>query len=71
MSMQAIVDHSMKFLDISVGYPGSLHDSRVFSLSSFSKAVVSGELTHGSSQFISGVHLGPLLIGDSDYPIGL
>lgn len=27
--MQAIADHKGKFLDIFVGYPGSVHDARV------------------------------------------
>lgn len=28
--MQGTVDHKMKFLDVFIGYPGSVHDARVF-----------------------------------------
>ena len=32
VNMQAIADSSLKFLDINVGYTGSLHDARVILL---------------------------------------
>ena len=32
--MQAVVDHRMKFLNVATGFPGSIHDLRVLSLSS-------------------------------------
>jgi len=28
--MQGVVDHKLKFLDVFIGYPGSVHDARVF-----------------------------------------
>lgn len=28
--VQGTVDHNMKFIDIFIGYPGSVHDARVF-----------------------------------------
>lgn len=28
--VQGVVDHKLKFLDVFVGYPGSVHDARVF-----------------------------------------
>lgn len=27
---QGIVNHNMKFMDVFVGYPGSVHDAKVF-----------------------------------------
>ena len=30
MVMQAVVDHEYKFIDIASGWPGSVHDDRVF-----------------------------------------
>lgn len=30
LQMQCTVNHKMKFIDIFVGYPGSVHDARVF-----------------------------------------
>ncbi|KAJ8916417.1 hypothetical protein NQ315_014628 [Exocentrus adspersus] len=35
IQMQAICDHEKKIIDLFVGYPGSVHDSRVFRNSSF------------------------------------
>ncbi|CAL9708123.1 unnamed protein product [Knipowitschia caucasica] len=35
IQMQAICDHTGKFLDIFVGYPGSVHDTRILKNSSF------------------------------------
>lgn len=36
--MQGIVDHNKKFIDIFIGYPGSVHDARVLQNSTiFSK----------------------------------
>ena len=69
VNLQAIVDASPKFLDISEGYPGSLHDARVLELSPFCIVVENGEIMAGPIQRISGVSVGPLLAGDSAYPL--
>lgn len=34
IQMQAVADHKKKFLDLYIGYPGSVHDARVFKESS-------------------------------------
>lgn len=31
IQLQAVVDHKNRFWDVFVGYPGSVHDARVFS----------------------------------------
>ena len=67
--MQAIADTDLKFLDVSVGYPGSIHDSRVFSLSPIYQAMEQGLLMTGPTKIISGVTIRPLLAGDSAYPL--
>ena len=69
VTMQAVADTSLKFLDITVGYPGSLHDARVFSLSPIFNAISNGIIMTGPTQMISGISVGPLLSGDSAYPL--
>ena len=69
VNMRAIADSSLKFLDISVGFPGSLHDARVFSLSPIYNIAVDRELMNGPSRQINGISVGPLLAVDSAYPL--
>lgn len=35
--MQGVVNKENKFLDVLIGYPGSVHDARVFANSSFAE----------------------------------
>ena len=67
--MQAVCDMSLKFLDISVGYPGSLHDARVFSLSPFYDKVTKGQLLNGPTRLLNGITVGPIIAADSAYPL--
>ena len=55
VNMQAIADTDLKFLDVSVGYPGSIHDSRVFSLSPIYQAMEQGLLMTGPTKIINDV----------------
>ena len=55
--IQAACDSSMRFTDISVGWPGSMHDARIFRLSALGKRL--------SAQGIDPYHL----LGDSAYPL--
>lgn len=34
LHLQGTVNHNMKFIDVFIGYPGSVHDARVFKNSS-------------------------------------
>jgi len=54
--LQAVCDGRMQFLDISTGWPGSMHDARIFRLSSLSTS-----LRTSSSMF----HI----LGDSAYAL--
>ncbi|KAL5017911.1 hypothetical protein ScPMuIL_003633 [Solemya velum] len=58
MQLQVICDSNLMFLDIYTGWPGSVHDARVFKQSPISKALKENYLP---SEF----HL----IGDSAYPM--
>lgn len=57
VQMQAVCDHTMKITDIFVGFPGSVHDSRVFKRSSLSRTM---QQKCGDNMYI---------IGDSGYPL--
>lgn len=39
VKLQAVFDYEKKFIDISGGWPGSIHDSRIFGLSSLSRVL--------------------------------
>ena len=51
-----IVDPKLKFIHATVGYPGSIHDARVLRQS-------------GPMRNINRTEIGPLLAGDSAYPL--
>jgi len=57
--LQAVCDGRMQFLDISTGWPGSMHDARIFRLSSLSTSL------RTSSSMSSMFHI----LGDSAYAL--
>ena len=64
--LQGVGDHSYQFIDINVGWPGSVHDARVFSQSSIFQKITSGELLPNK---IITVKIPLYIIGDSAYPL--
>lgn len=69
MILQGVVDHSYCFIDINVGWPGSVHDARVFSHSSICKKMTEGTLVPDRSISINNTLVPLYLIGDSAYPL--
>lgn len=70
--MQAVVDASSKFLHITNGIPGSVHDSRVLSMSSLMAAVtqnIAPVLTAPMLELAEGVNIRPYILGDAGYPL--
>ena len=70
--LQGTVDADKKFIDVCTGFPGSLHDARVFRLSNlFVRAENEEILTILTNPVrdINGVQVGPHLLGDGAYPI--
>ena len=69
VNLQAIVDANLKFIHATVGYPGSIHDARVLMLSGLYDFAENEEILSGPVRNISGTDVGPLLAGDSAYPL--
>ena len=67
--LQAIVDCSLKFLHVSVGYPGSIHDARVLRLSGLFDLGNNQQILESPSRVINGTEVPPLIVGDSAYPL--
>lgn len=67
--VQAVTDTSCKFLDVSTGFPGSIHDARILWLNKLHREVAQGNWLNGPSKQIGACEVGPLLVGDSAYPL--
>lgn len=62
MNFQGVVDADGKFIDVSTGWPSSIHDTRVLRLSTLYRRAE-------PVRHINRVTVRPLLIGDSAYPL--
>ena len=60
--MQAVVDYQGLFIDVYIGWPGKVHDARVFVNSSFY-----GTLFPQRNRVIRGVDVPLLILGDPAY----
>lgn len=58
VKLQAVCDANMMFLDISCAWPGSMHDSRIYGLSSLSQVI---------EERLEGTDL--RILGDSGYQL--
>ena len=69
VNLQAIVDADLKFIHATVGYPGSIHDARVLRLSGLYDLAENEQILGGPTRDINGTEIGPLIAGDSAYPL--
>ena len=69
--IQGVADASFKFLDVSTGYPGSIHDTRILRLSKLQREIDQGTWLNTPSKRIGGSEVGPLLVRDSAYPLSV
>ena len=66
--LQGLVDHRYCFLDVYIGWPGSVHDAHVFSHSSLYSKLSKGELLpHNKTITYYGTDVPLFIIGDSAY----
>lgn len=69
MILQAVVDTDLRFLDVCVGYPGSLTDAKCLRESSFYKKCRNGQRLNGASMQVGDLSIGEYVVGDSEYPL--
>eukprot|EP01018_Ginkgo_biloba_P007935 Gb_41447 [translate_table: standard] len=69
MLVQAIVDSTMRFLDICTGWPGSLNDTRLLRNSSFYRLCEGGEILNGHLVSIGTIDMREYIVGDGGYPL--
>ena len=67
--MQGTVNHLGHFIDIYVGWPGRVHDARVFVNSTLYKRGQAGTLLPDWKKTISGKEIPLLMLGDPAYPL--
>ncbi|XP_070547328.1 uncharacterized protein [Ptychodera flava] len=67
--VQAVVDDKYCFTDVCVGWPGSVHDARVYSNSRLYQLLSENRLLPNRTRQISGVDIPIMLIGDPAYPL--
>ena len=69
MTHQALVDCRGRFIDVFAGWPGSVHDARVFANSSFNLALQEQRISHIPLEMIRDVPMRPYIIGDAGYAL--
>ena len=70
MNVQAVCDYKGMFMDVECVWPGSVHDSKVFSNSSINKKLRDGFLPGTFQSVLHGYEkIGTYIIGDPAYPL--
>ena len=69
VNLQAIVNCELKFIHVTFGYPGSIHDARVLRLSGVFDLGENEQILTSPMKVVSGTEIPPLIIGDSAYPL--
>jgi len=71
MLIQGVVDANYRFLDVCIGWPGSVHDARVLAQSTLYDNIEHNHILPNNTITVSGVRIPLYLIGDSAYPLKL
>ena len=67
--LQAVVDHEYRFWNINVGWPGRVHDARVFTNSELFEKAQAVTLLPSSPKLIHGVSVPLVILADPAYPL--
>ena len=68
--LQGVVDAAYQFIDINVGWPGKVHDARVFANSAiFKNGEASKLFPETKAKEINGVRIPVIIIADAAYPL--
>ncbi|XP_028516196.1 protein ALP1-like [Exaiptasia diaphana] len=67
--VQGVVNGDKKFIHVAAGFPGSMHDARVFKNSSLYHKIATGEFLQAPTVRVENRDIKPLLLGDSAYPL--
>ncbi|XP_055955589.1 uncharacterized protein LOC126814699 [Patella vulgata] len=67
--VQAVVNDRYEFTDLNIGWPGSVHDARVYANSKIYAKGLSGTLFAGKMIDVNNVRLPIVLLGDPAYPL--
>ena len=67
--LQAVVDCQGRFLDVFAGWPGSVHDQRVYSESLLFEQITRGGLLDEYLIQVQGKDIGAWLVGDAGYAL--
>ena len=67
--LQGVADANRKFLHVSTGYAGSIHDARVLRMSSLLTAIEDGDILHSPLRRIGGMQVKPLIVADPAYKL--
>ncbi|XP_041465990.1 protein ANTAGONIST OF LIKE HETEROCHROMATIN PROTEIN 1-like [Lytechinus variegatus] len=67
--LQGVVDSFGSFIDVNVGWPGSVHDARVFTNSTIYQKLMNGSAFPEQPIQIGGCNVPLLLLGDPAYPL--
>ena len=67
--MQGMVNHLGQFMDVYIGWPGRVHDARVFANSALYRKGQDGQLLPNWTESICGVDIPLVILGDPAYPL--
>lgn len=67
--VQALVDYQYRFMNVYVGWPGSVHDARILSNSEVFQKGESGTLVPNSLRVLAGTPVPVVILGDPAYPL--
>ncbi|CAM5133023.1 unnamed protein product [Natator depressus] len=69
MVLQALVDHKGRFTDINMGWPGKVHDARIFRNSGLFEQLQEGTYFPDQKITVGDVEMPIVFLGDSAYPL--